>query len=79
MRRRADDSVDALMRRSPAVLRVFLDQGLLCPGCPFARLHSLDYAAQAHRLDAAALRLVIEKALASKPRPRRARKVRADP
>lgn len=87
MRKSAECSVDTLMRRSPAVIRVFLDHKFLCPGCPFAPLHSLDYACRAHQADAAAVLAAVDKALQSAPqaalspkaRPRPARKAHADP
>lgn len=59
-----DMTMDEIMRRWPATIRVVLDHGLLCVGCPIASFHTADDAAREHGLDAehlsAALRAAIE-------------------
>lgn len=59
-----DMTMDEIMRRWPATIRVVLDHGLLCVGCPIAGFHTADDAAREHGLDAghlaAALRAAIK-------------------
>jgi hybrid cluster-associated redox disulfide protein len=43
-------TVDSVMRRWPATIRVFLDRRMLCVGCPVGSLHTLQDAAAAHDL-----------------------------
>ncbi len=47
--------VDALMHRWPGTIRVFVRRRMLCPGCAFAKFHSIEDACQEHGLDLAAL------------------------
>ena len=44
-------SVDDLMRRWPATIRVFLDYRMHCPGCPIACFHTVDDACREHDAD----------------------------
>jgi hybrid cluster-associated redox disulfide protein len=46
-----DDSVDDVMRNSPARIRVFLQFGMGCVGCPIACFHSVDDACREHGVD----------------------------
>ena len=58
MRKRAltpDMTVDQVMKRWPASMRVFLDFGMGCVGCPIAAFHSVDEACREHRVDGHAL------------------------
>jgi hybrid cluster-associated redox disulfide protein len=43
-----DTPVDDVMRRSPATIRVFLDFGMRCVGCPIACFHTVDDACREH-------------------------------
>jgi hybrid cluster-associated redox disulfide protein len=58
MKRRYHDdmTMDAIMRAWPATIRVVLDHGLLCVGCPIAGFHTLEDAIREHGIDAARLR-----------------------
>jgi hybrid cluster-associated redox disulfide protein len=44
-------SVEDVMRRWPPTIRVFLDFGMRCVGCPIAAFHSLDEACAEHDVD----------------------------
>jgi hybrid cluster-associated redox disulfide protein len=44
-------TMDAIMREWPATIRVILDRGLLCVGCPVASFHTLSEAAREHSVD----------------------------
>jgi hybrid cluster-associated redox disulfide protein len=46
-----DDLVDEVMRNSPARIRVFLQFGMGCVGCPIACFHSVDDACREHGVD----------------------------
>lgn len=67
MRKRYHDgmSMDEIMRLWPATIRVVLDHGLLCVGCPIATFHTVDDAIREHGIDGerfrAALRAVMER------------------
>ena len=50
-----DLTVNAVMTRWPATIRVFLDRRMHCVGCPVGGLHSLEEAAKAHDLPLADL------------------------
>ncbi|MEW9835146.1 DUF1858 domain-containing protein [Mesorhizobium marinum] len=57
MRRYRDDmTMDEIMRLWPATIRVVLDHGLLCVGCPIARFHTVADAIREHGVDGARLR-----------------------
>jgi len=57
VRRYHDDmSMDEIMRRWPAAIRVVLDHGLLCVGCPIAPFHTVDEAIHEHGIDGVRLR-----------------------
>ncbi len=45
------ESVDDVMRRWHATIRVFLDHGMHCVGCPIARFHTVDDACREHEVD----------------------------
>jgi hybrid cluster-associated redox disulfide protein len=44
-------AVDEVMRRWPQTIRVFLDFGFGCVGCPIACFHSVEEASREHRAD----------------------------
>lgn len=48
-------TLDAIMRRWPATMRVMIDHGLLCVGCPVAAFHTVADAAREHGVDEVAL------------------------
>ena len=50
-----DMTVDQVMTRWPASMRVFMEFGMSCVGCPIAAFHSVDEASREHAIDAAAL------------------------
>ena len=43
--------VDDVMRRWPATIRVFLDHGMHCVGCPITSFHTVDDACREHGVD----------------------------
>jgi hybrid cluster-associated redox disulfide protein len=47
----AEMTVDEVMRRWPTTIRVFLDFGMRCVGCPIASFHSIDEACEEHDVD----------------------------
>lgn len=44
-------TVDEIMRRWPATIRVFMRNRMLCIGCPIGVFHTAADAARAHHLD----------------------------
>lgn len=50
-----DMTMDAIMREWPETIRVILDHGLLCVGCPIAPFHTVADAAREHGVDEAAV------------------------
>jgi hybrid cluster-associated redox disulfide protein len=48
---RDDMTMDEIMRLWPATIRVVLDHGLLCVGCPIAPFHTVEDAIRAHKID----------------------------
>jgi hybrid cluster-associated redox disulfide protein len=44
-------AVDEVMRRWPQTIRVFLDFGFGCVGCPIACFHTVEEASREHRAD----------------------------
>jgi len=44
-------TVDEVMRRWPSTIRIFLDFGMHCVGCPIATFHTVDDACAEHRID----------------------------
>jgi hybrid cluster-associated redox disulfide protein len=49
-----DMTVDQVMNRWPASIRVFMDFRLNCVGCPIATFHSVDEACREHKVDGGA-------------------------
>lgn len=49
------DTVDAVMRRWPKTIAIFLRNRMRCIGCPVGRIHSLADASREHGLDLARL------------------------
>ena len=50
-----DMTVDHVMNRWPASIRVFMAFRMGCIGCPIATFHSVDEAGREHKIDTAAL------------------------
>ena len=50
-----DMTVDQVMNRWPASIRVFMKFKMSCVGCPIASFHSVDEASREHKIDAAAV------------------------
>jgi len=46
-----DDSVDDVMSGTPETIRVFLQFGMRCVGCPIACFHTVDDACREHGVD----------------------------
>ncbi|MDX8434726.1 MULTISPECIES: DUF1858 domain-containing protein [Mesorhizobium] len=46
-----DATMDEIMHGSPAAVRVLLQHGMLCVGCPIASFHTVSDAAREHDLD----------------------------
>ncbi len=44
-------TVDEIMRRWPATLRVMIRNDMLCIGCPIAKFHTVADACRAHQVD----------------------------
>ena len=59
-----DMTMDAIMREWPATIRVILDHGLLCVGCPIALFHTVADAAREHGVDRTALARDLRRAIA---------------
>ncbi|TIU53493.1 MAG: DUF1858 domain-containing protein, partial [Mesorhizobium sp.] len=57
MKRKLNDdaTMDGIMREAPAAVRVVLQHGMLCVGCPIASFHTVSDAAREHDLDEAQL------------------------
>ena len=47
----AEMTVDNVMRQWPSTIRVFVDFGMHCVGCPIATFHSVDEACREHGID----------------------------
>jgi hybrid cluster-associated redox disulfide protein len=46
-----DLTVDEVMQRWPSTIRIFLDFGMGCVGCPIATFHSIDDACREHSIN----------------------------
>ncbi len=51
-----DMTVNEIMHFWPSTVRVFLDRGMLCVGCPIGGFHRLEHAAFEHDIDLDVLR-----------------------
>ena len=58
-----DMTMDEIMRRWPATIRVVLDHGMLCVGCPIAPFHTVEDAVREHHIDGVRFRHDIETAI----------------
>lgn len=62
-----DMSVDEIMRRWPATIRVMIRHRMLCIGCPIGIFHTVADAAAAHAIDEASLASELLAAMRSDP------------
>lgn len=62
-----DMSVDEIMRRWPATIRVMIHHRMLCIGCPIGIFHTVADAAAAHAIDEAILSVELLAAMRSDP------------
>ncbi|MDX8495769.1 DUF1858 domain-containing protein [Mesorhizobium sp. VK22B] len=64
MKRKLNDdaTMDGIMRETPAAIRVVLQHGMLCVGCPIASFHTVSDASREHNLDEDQLRSDLEAA-----------------
>lgn len=60
-----DTTMDGIMRETPAAIRVVLQHGMLCVGCPIASFHTVSDAAREHDLDEEQLRRDLQTAIES--------------
>lgn len=66
--------VDDILRRWPVTIRVFLDHGMSCVGCPIAAYHTVEDVCRAYGIDAG--KFLTELRIIAR-RPRRERKAGA--
>jgi len=57
-----DMTVDQVMNRWPASIRVFMDFKMGCVGCPIAAFHSVDEAGREHKIDGGAFLAALQAA-----------------
>jgi hybrid cluster-associated redox disulfide protein len=62
-----DMSVDEIIRRCPATIRVMIRHRMLCIGCPIGIFHTVADAAAAHAIDEAAFSAELLAAIRSDP------------
>jgi hybrid cluster-associated redox disulfide protein len=62
-----DMSVDEIMRRWPATIRVMIRHRMLCIGCPIGIFHTVADAAAAHAIDEATFSAELLAAMRSDP------------
>jgi len=67
MRRKFSDdaTMDEIMHGSPAAIRVVLQHGMLCVGCPIASFHTVSDAAREHDLNGELLSRDLQTAIES--------------
>jgi len=58
-----DMSMDRIMRLWPATIRVVLDHGMLCVGCPIAAFHTVEDAIREHGVDTERFRAALGAAM----------------
>lgn len=64
---RDDMTMEDIMRMWPATIRVVLNHGLLCVGCPFARFHTVNDAIREHRIDGDRFRAELHAVIGKNP------------
>lgn len=60
-----DDSVDDIMRQWPQTIRVFLDFGMRCVGCPVAGFHTVEDSCREHGVDLDTFMAAVKSAIPS--------------
>jgi hybrid cluster-associated redox disulfide protein len=65
----ADMTIDEIMRRWPATIRVLIRNRMLCIGCPIGIFHTVADACNAHRIDPQAFSQELLAAMRSDPSP----------
>lgn len=60
-------TVDEIMRRWPATIRVMISNRMLCIGCPIGVFHTVADACHAHRVDLESFSQELLKAMKSDP------------
>nr|WP_077378424.1 DUF1858 domain-containing protein [Mesorhizobium prunaredense] len=60
-------TVDEIMRRWPATIRVMIRNRMLCIGCPIGIFHTVADACHAHRVDLESFSQELLKAVSSDP------------
>lgn len=60
-------TVDEIMRRWPATIRVMIRNKMLCIGCPIGIFHTVSDACAAHRLDEEAFSMELLEAMGNDP------------
>lgn len=58
-----DMIVDEVMRKWPWTIRVFIQFGMKCVGCPFGPFHSIDHACDEHGIKRAAFMAALDEAI----------------
>ena len=59
-------TVDEIMRRWPATIRIFLDFRMLCVGCPIAPFHTVTDACREYHIELGAFLAALREAAAGK-------------
>jgi hybrid cluster-associated redox disulfide protein len=62
-----DMTVDEIMRRWPATIRVMIRNRMLCIGCPIGIFHTVADACHAHRVDLESFSQELLEAISSDP------------
>ena len=65
-----DATMDEIMHLSPAAIRVVLQHGMLCVGCPIACFHTVDDACREHGADRARFLADLRAAVEGRPAPK---------
>ena len=60
-------TVDEIMRRWPATIRVFIRNRMLCIGCPIGVFHTVFDACESHRVDLESFSKELLEAMGSDP------------
>ena len=62
----AETTVEELLDRHPRLLQLFMDLGLMCPGCPAEAFHTLADVAREYHLDLSQLHQNIAEVIGNK-------------
>ena len=63
-----DMAVEVVMRLHPATIRVFLDRGMACVGCPIGRFHTVADVARIYGMEEEKLIRLLSEAAGRSPR-----------